>query len=227
MELTYGFVRGVLKPWLDVWFDWHIEGLDHVPPRGKGALIASNHISYLDPLAVAYTINEADKRIPRFLAKTELFESRKIGWVLKGAKQIEVRRGTSRAPQALDNAVKALHDGEAVVVFPEGTITRDPDLRPMQGKSGIARLALESGTPVIPMALWGTANFLPKGYKGRYRPGQDILVRVGEPMHFSGDAGDSTEWRRVSGAVMERIGALLASIRPAVPDRRRPKRNAA
>lgn len=226
MELTYGLVKAVLKPWLDLWFDWHIEGLEHIPPRGQGALLAFNHIAYLDPLAVAYSLNEA-RRVPRFLAKSELFESRKIGWVLRGARQIEVRRGSAQAPQALGNAVKALHDGEAVVVFPEGTITKDPDLRPMQGKSGIARLSLQSGMPVIPAAVWGTANFLPKGYRGRHNPGQDILVRIGEPMHFSGDPGSTAEWKRISGAVMDRIGALLASIRPAVPDRRRPKRTAA
>ena len=226
METAYTFAKVILKPWLWSWFDWHIEGLEHVPPPGEGALVAFNHIAYLDPLAAAYALDAA-RRIPRFLAKTELFESRKVGWLVRGAKQIEVRRGTAQAPQALDNAVDALHAGEAVVVFPEGTITTDPELRPSRAKTGIARVALLSGKPVIPAALWGTANFLPKGYKGSYRPGQDILVRFGRPLRFEGDPASPDDWKRISAEVMDEIAALLASIRPAVPDRRRPKRAAA
>lgn len=218
--------KSILKPWLRLWFDWHIEGLENIPPAGEGALVAFNHIAYLDPLAAGYTLDEAG-RIPRFLAKSELFESRKIGWVVRGTKQIEVRRGTAQAAHALDNAVTALHAGEAVVLFPEGTITTNPDLRPMRGKTGIARLALLSGMPVIPAALWGTANFLPKGYRGSYEPRQDILVRIGSPLQLDGDPTSTQDWKRASDAVMDCIAELLAGIRPAVPDRRRPKRPAA
>ncbi len=225
LEPTWWLVRGVLQPWLRTWFTWHIEGLENIPPRGRPALIASNHIAYLDPLAVGYILVRAG-RIPRFLAKSELFESRKLGWVLRGTGMIEVRRGTTHAPAALDGALDALAGGEAVVVFPEGTITSDPDLRPSAGKTGIARIALRSGEPVIPVAVWGTANVLPKGYKGSWAPRQPICVRIGEPFRVDGDPGSPDDWRRVAGEVMERIAALVASIRPAVPDRRRPARAA-
>jgi 1-acyl-sn-glycerol-3-phosphate acyltransferase len=119
-----------------------------------------------------------------------------------------------------------LERGELIVIFPEGTITTDPDLNPMEGKTGLARLAVETGVPVVPCALWGTGNIWPKGYAKNWRPGQDICARVGEPMTFTG-SGDPENWRRVTQDVMDAIGVLVASLRPAVPDQRRPKRRAA
>ncbi|MBW3595272.1 MAG: 1-acyl-sn-glycerol-3-phosphate acyltransferase [Actinobacteria bacterium] len=224
MEATYGLAKAILKPWLASWFRWTLEGIENIPRRGP-ALVAFNHIAYLDPLAAAYVIDKAD-RIPRFLAKYELFEDKKIAWVLRGAKQIPVRRGTADAPMALDAAVDAVARGEIIVIFPEGTITDDPDLNPMEGKTGIARLAIESGAPVIPAALWGTANIWPKGYAKRWRPRQDICARVGAPMSFAGRSDRPDEWHRITGEIMSEISLLLASIRPAVADRRRAKRAA-
>ena len=128
---------------------------------------------------------------------------------------------------ALDSAVEALDKGQLVVIFPEGTITRDPDLHPMEGKTGLARLALHSGAPVIPAALWGTSNIWPKGYAKRWRPRQEICVRVGEPMRLEGDADSPDVWKREMEVVMERISALLAGLRSAVPDRRRAKKRRA
>lgn len=225
METTYNLARGILKPWLSTWFRWHIEGMENVPREGPG-ILAMNHIAYLDPLAIAYVVDNA-KRVPRFLAKSELFEDKKIGWVLKGAKQIEVRRGSRDAPMALDNAVAALAKGELLVVFPEGTITTDPDLNPMEAKTGTARMALASKAPLIPCAIWGTQNIWPKGYAKHWRPRQDVLVRVGKPMDVTGDPNNREDWKRVGVEVMNEISVLLASLRPAVPDRRRPKRKAA
>jgi 1-acyl-sn-glycerol-3-phosphate acyltransferase len=225
MESTYLLAKAILKPWLATWFRWHIEGIESIPRRG-GAILAINHIAYLDPLAASYVVDKA-KRVPRFLAKQELFEDKRIAWILKGAGQISVKRGTADAPMALDNASSALERGEIIVIFPEGTITRDPDLNPMEGKTGLARLALASKAPVIPCALWGTANIWPKGYGKRWKPRQDICVRVGEPMHVHGDPDSRDDWRRVMAEVMDRISLLVASIRPAVPDRRRPKRRSA
>ena len=225
MESTYLVAKAILKPWLWSWFDWTLEGVEKIPRRGP-ALLAFNHISYLDPLAAAYVVDKAH-RVPRFLAKTELFQDKRIAWVLKGAKQIEVRRGTSDAPMALDNAFSALDKGECVVVFPEGTVTTDPELRPMPAKTGTARLALKTGAPLFPCAVWGTANVWPKGYRKNWKPGQDILVRVGDPMHLSGYTDDREGWHDVGVRIMEEIDKLVASLRPVVPDRRRPKKRAA
>lgn len=225
METTYNLAKGILKPWLRTWFRWHIEGVENIPREG-GAILAVNHIAYLDPLVAAFVADRA-KRVPRFLAKSELFDDKKIAWVLKGAKQIEVKRGSRDAPMALDNAVAALDSGELVVVFPEGTITRDPDLNPMEAKTGTARMALASRAPLIPCAVWGTANIWPKGYAKRWRPRQDILVRVGTPMDVTGDPDNREDWKRLGVELMKEISVLLASLRPAVPDRRRPKKTAA
>ncbi len=225
MESTYLIAKGILKPFLAGWFRWNIEGLHNIPRQGP-ALLAFNHISYLDPLAAAYVVDKA-RRVPRFLAKSELFDDKRIAWILKGAKQIPVQRGTADAPMAMDNAFASLERGEIIVIFPEGTITTDPELNPMAGKTGAARLALGSGLPLIPCALWGTQNIWPKGYAKRWwPPRQDILVRVGDPMHVSGDAHSPDDWHGVTTELMARIEVLIASLRPAVPDRRRPRRAA-
>ncbi len=225
MEATYLLVKAILKPWLWAWFDWTLEGIDNIPRKGP-ALIATNHIAYLDALAIGYAIDKAG-RIPRFLAKSELFADKRIAWVLKGVKQIEVRRGTAAAPMALDNAIRSLASGECVVVFPEGTVTTDPDLNMLEAKTGIVRLALATGAPVIPAAIWGTQNIWPKGYRKNWKPGQDILVRIGEPMQISGSADDPTTWRAAGRQITEEITRLVTSLRPVVPDRRRPKKKAA
>ena len=226
MEPTYQLARSILKPWLAGWFRWTIEGDERIPTSGP-AILAFNHIAFLDPFAAAYVVDRRGRH-PRFLAKSELFHDKRIAWILKGAAQIEVRRGSRDAPMALDHAFEALDRGEIIVVFPEGTITDDPDLSPMEAKTGAARLALGSGAPLIPCAVWGTANIWPKGYAKRWwPPKQDVLVRIGEPMDVAGDPASMPDWQRVSVDLMERIGALVASLRPVVPDRRRPARKKA
>ena len=226
METTYLIAKGILKPFLHTWFRWNIEGIENLPRKGS-ALLAINHISYLDPLAAAYVVDKAN-RVPRFLAKSDLFEDKRIAWILRGAKQIEVRRGTADAPMALDNAFAALRKSELIVIFPEGTITDDPELKPLPAKRGAARLALGSGAPLIPCAVWGTQNIWPKGFaKNWWPPRQDILVRIGEPMEVAGDPSSPEDWARVSEALTEAIEALVASLRPAIPDRRKQKGRAA
>ena len=226
MEPTYQLARGILKPSLGLWFDWSIEGLENIPREG-GAILAFNHIAYLDPLVTAYVVDKSGRR-PRYLAKSELFADKRISWILRGAGQIPVHRGTKDAPMALDRAVDALGRGEIVVIFPEGTITTDPDLNPMAAKTGAARLALASGAPLIPAAVWGTQNVWPKGFaKHWWPPGQDILVRIDEPRSVTGDPDSPEDWKRVGENLMQQISTLVASLRPVVPDRRRQKGRAA
>jgi 1-acyl-sn-glycerol-3-phosphate acyltransferase len=222
MEPSYELARVILKPWLAAWFRWHIEGLERIPTDGP-AILAFNHIAYLDPFASAYVVDKAGRR-PRYLAKSELFQDKRISWVLKGAKQIEVRRGTREAPMALDKAFEALGNGEIIVVFPEGTITTNANLSPMPAKSGSARLALGSDAPLIPAAVWGTQNVWPKNYaKNWWPPRQDILVRIGEPLDLSGLPDNPEGWKQVSLDLMDEIGVLVAGLKPALPDRRKPK----
>ncbi len=225
MEPIYGLAKGILKPWLKLWFRWSIEGLANIPQNGP-AILAFNHIAYLDAFAASYVVDAAGRR-PRFLAKSDLFEDKRIAWILKGSGQIKVQRGTRHAPVALDDAYRALERGEIVVVFPEGTITTDPDLYPMTGKTGVARLALVTGAPLIPCALWGTANVWPKGYAKRWRPRQDVVMRIGTPLEVSGDERSTADWRAVTAQVMDEVSVLVAGLRPAVPDKRRAKKSAA
>lgn len=221
MESTYLLAKGLLKPWLGTWFKWSLEGLENIPKKGPG-LLAVNHIAYLDPLAAAYVVDKVG-RVPRFLAKAELFDDKKIGWVLKGAKQIRVERGSREAPMALDRAIEAVNKGELVVIFPEGTITTNPDLSPMAAKTGAARLALATGVPITPCALWGTANVWGKSSKKNWKPRQDIAIRVGESIELTGDPSSAEVWATEGAKVMDAIATLVASLRAVVPDRRRRK----
>ena len=119
-----------------------------------------NHISHVDPLTAAHFVYDHG-RIPRYLAKSGLFKNKALGAFLRGAGQIPVERLSKNADGAYDAAVAAVRAGECVVVYPEGTITRDPDLWPMTGKSGAARIALATGCPVIPVGQWGAQELLP------------------------------------------------------------------
>ncbi len=225
LEPVYLMTKGILKTWLRAWFRWRIEGAENIPRRGA-AILAVNHIAYLDPFAAAYVVDERRRR-PRFLAKSELFQDKRIAWILRGCGQIEVRRGTANAPMALDHAVDALARGEIVVVFPEGTITNDPDLNPMAPKTGAARLALQSGAPLLPCAVWGTQNVWPKGYAKHWKPRQPILIRVGAPLAVSGDPRSPAAWAEVGDKLMSAISNLLSGLRADLPDRRKPKKRAA
>jgi 1-acyl-sn-glycerol-3-phosphate acyltransferase len=221
MEPVYQLARAVVVPWVHLWFKTLIEGRENVPSRGP-ALVAFNHIAYLDPLIIGAAVDASGRR-PRFLTKSELFEDKRIGWVLRGCGQIEVKRGTRAAPAALDSALRALDRGEVVVIFPEGTVTTDPDLRPLPAKTGASRLALRSGAPVIPGGIWGTANIWPKGsYAKSWRPRQEVLLRFGEQLQVSGSPDDPAEWQRAGRQITDEISKVVASLRPLVPDRRRP-----
>jgi 1-acyl-sn-glycerol-3-phosphate acyltransferase len=217
-EPVYSLAYAIVIPWLTIWFRWHIEGLQNIPKRGA-AILASNHISYLDPLALAYASVKAGRR-PRFLAKSEPFQDRRIAWVLRGCGQIEVKRGSRDAPAALAAALEALGRGELVLIFPEGTVTTNPELEMMAPKSGVSRLALASRAPVIPCGIWGTANVWPKGHANNWRPRQEIVMNIGEPMVFEGDPARPGDWMQAGATLMDCIGALVAPLRPLIADRR-------
>ncbi len=141
MDVIYPAAKGVFWPWLRFGLQWTIEGAAHVPEHGP-VILASNHVSYLDPLTLAWVADRQGRRV-RFLAKAELFRKPALGWLLQAAHQIPVIRGSADAAGALGAAVDALHRGECVAVFPEGTISLD--LEPMRGKSGTARLGATGG----------------------------------------------------------------------------------
>ncbi|NMI01080.1 1-acyl-sn-glycerol-3-phosphate acyltransferase [Pseudonocardia acidicola] len=191
------------------------EGRDRLPARG-GALIVANHISYLDPVHTALWVHSAG-RVPRFLAKHSLWKIPVLGRILVGSGQIPVFRDSADAQQSLSAGTRALQDGKIVVIYPEGTITRDPQGWPMHARTGMARLALTSDVPVIPVVHWGTREVYDH-YNRTFRPlpRRTITVRSGEPVDLSSYRGkpiDATLLREVTDLVMGRVRDLLAEVR--------------
>lgn len=157
------------------------EGREFIPRRG-GAVIAANHVSHADPLTFAHFIYEQG-RLPRFLAKAELFDVFFVRRVLRSMGQIPVYRLTQDASLAFSAAVEAVQQGKIVIVYPEGTLTRDPALWPMRGKTGAARIALSAGVPVIPVAQWGAQEILyPYSSRLRLWPRKTVMARAGQPV---------------------------------------------
>jgi len=180
----WGFVVGniILRPTflLSSTHTW-IDG-EKIPREG-GCILVVNHLSHLDPLVIAHFVYD-QHRLPRYLAKAALFRSNRfVAGVLRSTRQIPVERLTTHAVSAYDAAVAAVRAGDCVVVYPEGTLTRDPDLWPMRGKTGAARIALATGAPVIPIAHWGAQELLPP-YSTRPRPWprKHLTVKVGDPV---------------------------------------------
>jgi 1-acyl-sn-glycerol-3-phosphate acyltransferase len=155
------------------------------------------------------------------MAKRELYDNWFMGRLLRGAKQIPVDRGSgSRAP--VDAAVDALRAGEVVMIFPEGTVTTNPDHTPMQGKTGVARIALAADVPVIPSAVWGAHQVAQKGGQKGFTFGRPIWSKVGAPMDFSDSLDrrdDPDVHRQITDEVMAELSRLVADLRSRYPKR--------
>ena len=211
VEPVYGALRTTLVPPVRFGMRWTIEGAHRIPVRGP-VILASNHVSYLDPLVLGSLADRRHRRL-RFLAKRELFEKRATGAVLRHAHQIPVARDTADAAGSLDAAVAALAAGECVCVFPEGTISLD--LEPMVGKTGTARLAAVSGVAVTPVGLWGAQRILFKGRKPRWRWGVAECVVVGDPVRV----GRDDDIRAATDRIMRAITDCVARARALYPQR--------
>ncbi len=182
--------------------------------------MAGNHISYLDPFAHGYFVVRAGRR-PRFLGKAELWESRFLRMVLSGAGQIPVARGTGDQTP-LVHAQAAVERGEVVVIYPEGTVTKNDDFTPMGAKTGVVRLALSSGVPVYPVAIWGAQRVWQKAGKGSLAFGRPIWMKAGPPIHLSAhtdQANDPQVLRKLTDEVMDELSRLVADLRDRYPER--------
>jgi 1-acyl-sn-glycerol-3-phosphate acyltransferase len=178
---AFGFCVVVLEPLLLLLTKRRWRGGENIPETG-GCVLAVNHISHLDPVTCAHFVY-AWGRIVRYLTKAELFDVPVVGRIVRSARQIPVYRLTSDASLSFRAAVEAVQQGECVVVYPEGTITRQPDLWPMTGKTGAARIALSSGVPVIPVAQWGAHTILPPyTKKPLLLPRKTIAMTAGKPV---------------------------------------------
>ncbi|GAA2891918.1 lysophospholipid acyltransferase family protein [Microbacterium esteraromaticum] len=188
-------------------------------PREGAFVLAPNHYSEFDPLIVAIAVYRSG-RLPRFMAKDSLFRIPVLGWILRKTGMIPVARASSAsaARQTLTQSRELVENGRGVIVYPEGTLTRDPDMWPMRGKSGAVRLALTGDLPLIPMAQWGTQEIM-----GRYQKGlslwplrKPVRVLIGDPVDLSdlrGRAGDPGVLSAATDRLMAAITALLEELR--------------
>ncbi|MEU5696569.1 lysophospholipid acyltransferase family protein [Actinosynnema sp. NPDC020468] len=210
-----GFAAAIFYPTTALMARRRGEGGERIPRTG-GALVVMNHVSHLDPVYDAVFTRRLG-RVPHFLAKHSLWNVPVLGTVLRGAKQIPVYRGTADAQQSLRAAHDALEQGLIVVIYPEGTITRDPDGWPMTSRTGVARLALAHDVPVIPAARWGTRD-LYDHYRKKFRPfpRKTVVTKVGEPVDLSSYRDrpqNIAVLREVTDLLMGEVKTLLADVR--------------
>ena len=197
--------------------DW--KGQENLPDTGM--ILAVNHISDLDPLYMGHMVYSTG-RLPHFLAKKELFELPAVGKLITSMKQIPVDRATGRSIDSLKMAEEVLARDGVIIIYPEGTTTKDPDMWPQIGRLGMIRLALTTGAPVIPVGQWGVHETLPKGDKlPKLFPRRTSAIRVGTESDL--------EWLRTMGKpgqrdltdateqVMSEITDLMAPLREGTP----------
>lgn len=205
-------VEVLLIPWLRVIVRHRWSGGENLPRTG-GVVVAANHISKIDPVTFGYFI-DASGRTPRFLAKAELFHAPGLGRVFQGTDMIPVYRGADSAAASVAASVAAVRDdGACVIVYPEATITRDPGMWPMVGKTGAARIALESGAPVIPVAQWGAHRVLaPYSHRPTLWPRRTVYARAGAPVDLEDLRGRELTAELLAEATMRIMNAITAEL---------------
>jgi 1-acyl-sn-glycerol-3-phosphate acyltransferase len=219
-------LAAIAAPLIALMFKLEIEGAEKLPREGAYVL-APNHYSEADPLAVALAVWKAG-RAPRFMAKESLFRVPVLGSVLRATGMVPVARASSAASarQTLETSETLVRLGRGVIVYPEGTLTREPDLWPMRGKTGAVRLALADDIPVIPMAHWGVQQVMPRYGKLKLWPlRRRVRVLFGDPVDLTAYQGAGPV--NLAGAtdkVMADIAELLAQLRgePAPAERWNP-----
>jgi 1-acyl-sn-glycerol-3-phosphate acyltransferase len=192
---------------------------EKIPAEG-GCVLVANHVSHVDPLTFAHFVYDHG-RLPRFLAKSEVFDVPVVGRIIRSAGQIPVFRLSRDASQAFRAAVAAVENGQCVVVYPEGTISRDPGLWPMTGKTGAARIALSTGAPVVPIAQWGANDILaPYAKKARLLPRKTISMKAGDPVDLDDLRGRQLTpdvLHEATDRIMDALTLLLADLRGEEP----------
>ncbi|WP_240629863.1 lysophospholipid acyltransferase family protein [Specibacter cremeus] len=191
------------------------EGL-HNLPTGRGFIAAPNHCTEIDPVIVGHMLYNQNV-MPHFLAKEGLFRVPGLGALLRGSRQIPVERSGAGAGRSLEVARGVLDDGDAVIIYPEGTLTRDPDLWPMKGRTGAARLALNTGALVVPIAHWGAQEVFPRYAKRLHVfPRKTTRVLVGKPVdldRFMDGPDDKATLEAMTEVIMDAITELLEQLR--------------
>jgi 1-acyl-sn-glycerol-3-phosphate acyltransferase len=169
-------------------FRTRVEGAERVPGSGP-AIVAANHVSGMDGVALALFTGKHARRMTRFLVAAEFFRKRSFGWALRLYRQIPLRRGEGDR-LAMDEALATIRGGALAGIFPEGAVNPDPEAGVQRGRRGVARIALVTGAPVVPVGMWGTQHRWPKSGLHARRPWRPVFaVSYGDPIPPRGDAG--------------------------------------
>ena len=206
----------IAMPFVGIMVRYRFHNREKMPPNGA-VIIAPNHFTNIDPVVVGVGVWYL-KRAPRFMAKASILRIPVLGWLLRLSGQIPVERGGStKSAQSLKAARELVSKGRALIVYPEGSLTRDPNLWPMRGKSGAVRLALELNIPIVPIAHWGTQEVMARySKKINVFPRHDVHISVGDPVDLSEFRGKPLEGKLLTAAttkVMDAITELLEDLR--------------
>ncbi len=220
-------LAAIIVPAVGLFARIEIRGAENLPREGAYVL-APNHNSEFDPLTVAVAVWRLG-RAPRFMAKESLFKVPVLGSALRATGMVPVPRASASANQSMKAAQQIAKDGRGVIVYAEGTLTRDPELWPMRGKTGAVRLALAGDLPLIPMAQWGVQQILPRYGKLRFPRRSHVIVEFGPAMDLSEYAGSTSPavLTRATDELMGRISQMLSGIRglPAPAERWDPSKH--
>ena len=207
--MAYTFLKSFLTPILMLLFRPKVTGLRHVPNLGP-VIIASNPLSFSDSIFMPLVV----PRKVTFMAKSEYFTSPGIKGVIKriffqALGQVPVdRTGGRRSEAAIRTGLKLLEEGQCIGIYPEGT--RSPDGRLYKGRTGIARMAIDSGAPIVPVAMFNTAEIQPTGQV--VPKVRRVEMVFGEPMYFNGDSSDFAHLRKVTDEIMQGIQKISGQV---------------
>ena len=220
VQFRWRIIAGTIVPIFSLMVRLRIRKSSRLPSEGP-FIISPNHYSEIDPIVMGVAVWKLG-RIPRFLAKASLFRVPLLGWLMRFSGQIPVERRSKRAAgNSLEKLRGLMLDREGIIVYPEGTLTRDPEMWPMEGKSGAIRLALEENIPIYPAAHWGTQDWMGRyAKKIRLFPRTQIEVVVGEPLDLSryrARALSSDLLREATKELMIEISKLVGKLRNQKP----------
>jgi len=187
-----------------IFFRIRVTGAGRIPATGPG-IVAGNHLSALDGIVLGLVVARDGRRKTRSLTAAEFFDKPAFAWALRRYRQIPIRRGEGDG-DAIDEAIRTVASGALVGIFPEGRVSPAPDDGLQRGRSGVARIALAGGAPVVPMGIWGTQVRYPQTGLRFGRPWRPtIAVAIGAPVAAEGDAGSVEDVQRFTELVMGRI----------------------
>jgi 1-acyl-sn-glycerol-3-phosphate acyltransferase len=209
IDISYPIVIAAARTWFKLGdIDIRMTGMENIPENG-GVLLAVNHLSFVDYVMAGFPGVERG-RLTRFMAKREVFDHAVGGPVMRSFHHIAIDRGAGQG--GIDEAIRYLHDGECVGIFPEGTISRSLELQPL--KTGAVRIAQEAGVPLVPIVLWGTQRFLTKGKPRDFKRHKTVGIEIGKPITPT-PADNANEVTRELQTTMEAMLDRLITAHPA------------